>query len=382
MRIAHVVCVYPPYGGGMGRVAYEIVEALNRQGEKAFSITPEYASRPISHDAVEHVVYVRPLLALGNGAYLPQLFSTLSTYDIIHLHYPFFGSAHLVALFRLFHPHIPLVVSMHMDPVLIGWRRWVHGVSRYTVLPLLHALTDAWVPSTFDYVEATKMRKYLHTHPTRWHEIPFGVDTNRFTVREKQSSFLMRHGFSLNTPTILFVGGMDTPHAFKGVSVLLQSLAFLREKEVSFQVFCVGKGELRETYIKEAHELGLETHVQFLQTVPDEELPLYYQHADVCVLPSTTMGEAFGLVLLEAMACGTPVVASDLPGLRVVAQVGGEVVPPSDPAALSEALLRRIQTVPTMVERQTLQSVITSRFSWDAIGRSLVSLYHSLVTKG
>lgn len=380
MRIAHIVPVYPPYGGGMGRVAYEMVGVLNRLGHEAQAITPQYSKRRQQgtyHSP--HVHFIQPFVASGNAAFIPTLFFSLRGYDLIHLHYPFFGATFITLLFRLFHPHVPLVVSVHMDPALSGWRRYVHILARRIVLPLLLRVSDACIGSTFDYIASSEFHASFLTQKKLWHEIPFGVDINHFCVMNKQQDFYRRHSLSSDKPTILFVGGMDAPHLFKGVSILLQSLAILRKEGVAFQAICIGKGSLRDMYERQAQELAISTEVHFFSNVTHNDLPLYYQHADICVLPSVGKGESFGLVLLEAMACGTPVIASDLPGLRTVARVGGDVVPPQNPEVLANALRARLQTPRTIPEREVLHRAISSRFSWDAVGASLDMLYSSLV---
>jgi glycosyltransferase involved in cell wall biosynthesis len=378
MRIAHVVCVYPPYRGGMGRAAFEMVKGLNRHGHEAKALTPLYnIDTKSSQD--DTVFFVQPFLSLGNGAYVPRLFSLLKQFDVIHLHYPFFGSAHIVALFRLFHPYIPLVVSAHMDPAVTGWRSVFHFMAKYTLRSLLTYATDAWIASTFDYIRSSELGSHLLTHKAQWHEIAFGVDTTRFQVAAKDASFFAHHAFSSDIPTLVFVGGMDKAHAFKGVSVLLEALSLLKKKHIPFQAFFIGRGELRQTYERTAQTLGVETEVRFLPDVTDAELPMYYQQTDVCVLPSINKGEAFGLVLLEAMACGTPVIASDLPGLRTIATFGGETVPPGDANALANAIHKRLSFPVTMEERHARHAFVASRYHWDTITQSLETLYASLV---
>ncbi len=381
MRIAHIVPVYPPYGGGMGRVAYEMVEELCRMGHDAQAITPRYATRVKDGTDQSHVRFLRPLCTSGNAAFVPSLFFSLRGYDLVHLHYPFFGATFITLLFRLFHPHVPLVVSVHMDPALSGWRRYVHILARRIVLPLLLRVSDACIGSTFDYIASSEFHASFLAQKKLWHEIPFGVDTNHFSVASRRSDFYSRYGLDSQIPIILFVGGMDKPHAFKGVPVLLESLAILQKDGVVFQAVCVGKGPLREEYERYAKELGIAQHVHFFSDVTYEALPLFYQHAHVFVLPSVGKGESFGLVLLEAMACGTPVVATDIPGLRTVARVGGDAVPPKDRAALADALRIRLLKHLTVAEREALHHTIASRYSWESVATSLASLYASLVTK-
>jgi glycosyltransferase involved in cell wall biosynthesis len=115
---------------------------------------------------------------------------------------------------------------------------------------------------------------------------------------------------------------MDRPHAFKGVGFLLD--AWGRLGLAGTKLVLVGQGELRPSYLDRATALGLSKSVVFSGPVEDEDLPRLYTLADLLVLPSLDRSEAFGLVLLEAMASGRPVIASALPGVRSVFEDGKE----------------------------------------------------------
>src|SRR5689334_19040947 len=96
MRIAHVVPVYPPRRGGMGQVAYEYTERLRARGHSVHVFTPRYADAPTA-TVPDYVHRVRPPVHFGNAAALPSLLWQLAPFDLIHLHYPFYGGAEPVA---------------------------------------------------------------------------------------------------------------------------------------------------------------------------------------------------------------------------------------------------------------------------------------------
>ena len=152
-------------------------------------------------------------------------------------------------------------------------------------------------------------------------------------------------GLDPELPIIAFVGGMDVPHAFKGVNELLTAFAH-PHIAARAQLVLVGDGELRAGYEETARTLGIADRVHFLGRAPEEDLVRVYRAATVTVLPSTTEEEAFGIVLIEAMACGSPVIASALPGVRTVVSDGGDArgiaVPPGDVSALADALSRML----------------------------------------
>jgi glycosyltransferase involved in cell wall biosynthesis len=165
---------------------------------------------------------------------------------------------------------------------------------------------------------------------------------------------------------------MDHAHFFKGVPVLLSALPLCSD----FSAVLAGDGVLKGEYERQAR--SLDSRARFVGAVSRAELIRLYQRAAVTVLPSTTAGEAFGLVLLESLACGTPVVASDLPGVRTVVdhERDGLLVPPGDPMALAAAL-SRLGGDPDW--RQAMGAAgrrkVEARYRWERIGERLEQIY-------
>jgi rhamnosyl/mannosyltransferase len=156
--------------------------------------------------------------------------------------------------------------------------------------------------------------------------VPLGVDPDRFRPGARKPA---------GPPTVLFVGQM---RHYKGVDDLL---AAMRAVPAPARLRLAGDGPMRARWEALGRSLGLGERVEFLGQVPDEALPALYRSADVLVLPSTSRAEAFGMVLLEAMASGLPCVTTEVgSGTSYVVQDGvtGLVVPPRDPAALASAL--------------------------------------------
>jgi glycosyltransferase involved in cell wall biosynthesis len=229
-----------------------------------------------------------------------------------------------------------------------------------------------WVAATTDdYAKHSALRR---TPAEKVVVLPNGVDTTVFRPERNTDALRARYGLSEDEPIVLFVGGLDTAHYFKGIPILLQSIARLP----GVRVLVIGEGDLRPSYREMAHQSGLEERVQFTGHVSQEELPLHYNLADVVVLPSTTRGEAFGMVLIEAMACGIPVVASNLPGVRSVVEdgVNGRLVPPGDATALVEAL-RALLADSEMRQRMGRDGRMKTEriYDWRLIGLQLERLY-------
>jgi phosphatidylinositol alpha-mannosyltransferase len=185
--------------------------------------------------------------------------------------------------------------------------------------------------------------------------------------------------FDDGTPNILFVGRHDPR---KGLPELIAACAALARDGVRFRLIIVGDGSLRRRIERMARG-ELTGRVHFEGRVSNERLPRYYASADLFCSPARG-GESFGIVLLEAMACGVPVVATDLPGYRTVLTPGREglVVPPRDPAALATAL-RVLLADPARRAAMGARGMETARgYAWPTVAARLEEIYGSLVGPG
>ncbi len=372
MYIAHITPVFPPYKAGMGMVAKEMANGLAKRGHKIDIITPEYMRGLPEEDREEgiHIQRVRPLWKRGNAAFIPQIFSTLGKYDLLHLHYPFFGGAEVPWLFKVLYPKKPFVLTYHMDTTGIGMRQKLFHAYRKILLPQYLWSADAVTASSYDYAENSFVSEMLKKKPEKFHEIPFGVNKIFFGERDAQKE---------EKPTILFVGGLDTAHYFKGIEKLFEAVSKLSLAQ--WQVWVVGDGNLREQYEKKAKDLGMKDRVEFLGSLSDDELCIRYQKAWVTALPSLDMSEAFGLVLAESQACGTPVIASDLPGVRTafIPQKTGLAVEPGNAADLAH----KLEHILTHNEERVRMSKharehAEKNFRWERIVQKLENLYQQL----
>ncbi len=372
MKIAQVVCHFPPDWGGIASAVIGYSRALSELGHDVTVITPRYSEYPQGEDEQFPfcVLWLRPLVSSGRAAVLPQLLWRLGDYDVVHLHYPFYGSAELVALFKILHPSTRLKLHYHMDAKASGLKGFYFRAYARVVLPTLLHLSDVITCSTLDYVQTSDAAGYLAAHPEKYSQVPYGVDQQLFRPAPDA-----HHG---DSKTVLFVGSMTKPGYFKGLANLMrafQSVATIVEKS---RLVVVGHGEMEDYYRRLAVDLGIADKVEFVTEADDAALVRCYQACDVLVLPPFNRNESFGIVLLEAMACAKPVIASDLPGVRVVFENGkqGLLVRPGHIDDLVEKILDVLQDDESARRLgEAGRELVEREYSWQLAARRLTKLY-------
>jgi glycosyltransferase involved in cell wall biosynthesis len=315
MKIAQVVCVYPPYKGGIGTAAVNAGRILSEAGFDVTTFTPDYGQ---AFEPIENVIRIKSPLKVGNTAFLPSLTKKLKDFDIIYLHYPFFGAEEVLWFLKKFiwKNKKKLVVQYHMDAAFNGFIGKTFLKTHDLVFKTLFSDADLILSASLDYVESSRIKSFYLKNKEKFLEIPYGLDTDKFSPsKEKVTNEKFK---------IIFVGGLDKAHYFKGINVLLKALAGLKKEGQEFILDIVGSGDLMEDYKAQAKNFDIENEVVFCGKVSDDDLPQKYREADLVVLPSVNSGEAFGIVLTEGLACGVPVVASNLPGVRSVFTDGKE----------------------------------------------------------
>lgn len=367
MRIAHVTATFPPHHTGTGTVCYHNALGLARLGHEVTVYTARYPG-PSGEEDDPPGVTVRRLPALfrvGNAPFLPGLLG-LRDYDIIHLHHPFiFGSEMVWAVSRL--RGIPYVLTHHNDLIGDGLRRYLFdGYSALWARRVFRGASKFAVVSK-DHAAHCRLSPLFRE---RWDdvvEIPNGVDTNLFRPDLDGSPVRRRHGLSEAAKVILFVGALDQAHHYRRVDLLLQAMASLEGEDVKLLV--AGDGDTRSHYEAIAAELGLAERAVFLGGIDHSALPRIYAAADLVVLPSQ-LQESFGLVLIEAMACGKPVVASNLPGVRSVVSDGrdGLLVRPGD---VDELVAKLQMLLDNHTRRREMgeqgRKKVEQRYSWPQV---------------
>ncbi|MBC7235354.1 MAG: glycosyltransferase [Chloroflexi bacterium] len=308
-------------------------------------------------------------------------------YDLIHSHYWLSGWA---ARELQRHWRVPVVQMFHtlgrMKERIAGPADRPEADNRATVEQEVMAFVDRIVAAT--PIDRQQMIELYDVDPNKIVVIPCGVDLELF--RPIDPAIARRElGLEEGRRLILFVGRLDP---VKGLSVLLEAMCELtrrmhpcRAQDLSLAVI----GGDRESHLEALTtdmdclteiraELGLEDLVIFVGSLDQQRLPYYYSAAEVCVMPS--LYESFGMVALEAMACGTPVIASRVGGLQYTVRDGetGFLVPEKNPKALADKLELLLNDEPLRQRLGQQAARVAAEFSWEVVADAMEALYADL----
>ncbi len=364
------ICLVSPYDfareGGVNQHIMALAEEFRTQGHVVKIMAPSSANEDEMLEAdpnIYRVGNVVPIKANGSVARITlslnlsgQIKKILQQeqFDVIHIHEPLM-------------PALPLTVLAHSKALNIGT---FHAFSqshigyyygRY-VLRLFVSKLDGRIAVSRPAVEFVK--QYF---PGNYEVIPNPIDLNRFTSEAKPLPEFMDG--KLN---ILFVGRIGERR--KGLKFLIRAFNYIRQQVPNVRLIIVGKGDTKgyERYLR----YNKIENVVFTGFVSDEMLPRYYKSAQVFCAPSTG-GESFGIVLVEAMASGLPIVASDIPGYASVIQHGkqGLLVEPKNIEMLAMSLIRLLSDSNLRDKMSQEGREKAAQFSWKNISQRVLEFY-------
>lgn len=375
MKIAEVVAVFPPYHGGTGYVCFHNAVELARRGHEVTVFTLDFKSRTYKdlNDNFKVVRLKTPFLYEGGGM-TPQLYSKLASFDIIHLHYPFYGGAEYVYLSSLLRSR-RYFLTYHMDVFgTTALKRLLIGMYEFFFVKKIIKRADRIGALTIEHLRSSKVSHFVDWGKVV--EIPNGVDTEKFRPRNKNMQLIEKH--SLKGKTVaLFVGNLQP---FKGVHLLIDAIAGIKEKELCLLI--VGEGYGEKEYKRQVISKGLEDRVIFAgPQSPDGHLPDYYNLGDFLVLPSTH-SEAFPLVVLESMASGKPAIVSSLPGPSQLIENGrdGLIAKVDDRDDLRDKIkyLASHRDICINMGNAGRQKVI-NKYRWSSISEKLEEIFYDII---
>lgn len=290
-------------------------------------------------------------------------------FDLVHLHFPD-PMAHLASM--ALPASIPRVISWHADILRHRALRLFYGPVLRRAVRSAAAIIVATPPHVTSSVVLGPLR-----HDPKIHVIPYGFDLSRFLAPAPGAAEISRR----YPGRLIFAAGRHV--SYKGFHVLIEAMAGLPP---DVQLLLGGDGPLTPGLKQLAHDLKISERVHFLGFVPDAELPAYYQAAEIFCLPSVTQAEGFGIVQVEAMACGKPVVSTRLNnGVDFVNEDGktGLTVTPGDPAALRDAILSLLADA-ELARRlgDHGRSKALDQYSLESLRTKILGVYRSVLPAG
>ena len=367
MRIG-MVCPYSfDVPGGVQSHVLQLAEVMRARGQNVSVLAP---SSP--HVALpEYVVSAGRAVPIPyNGSVARLQFSPAvhgkvrrwladGDFDVLHLHEP---NAPSLSMWALRVAEGPIVATFHTS------------TTKSLTLAVFQGVLRPWHEKIVGRIAVSDLAR-------RWQmealgsdavEIPNGVDVASF------ASAPLLDGYPRPGKTVLFLGRFDEPR--KGMAVLIDALPRLVEHFPGVQVLVVGRGDQDELRSKAG---GLGGHLRFLGQVDDAAKASALRSADVYCAPHTG-GESFGIVLVEAMAAGTPVVASDLHAFRRVLRDGdaGRLVPVEDGAALAAGLVAVLENDQLAKRYVAAGADAVRRYDWSVVANQIMQVYETVAGSG
>jgi phosphatidylinositol alpha-mannosyltransferase len=361
-----LVCPYTwDVPGGVQAHVRDLAESLIGLGHQVSVLTP--VDDPDEADLPPYVVSAGGTVPVPyNGSVARLAFGPLSLartrrwlrdghFDVLHIHEPTVPSLSMLACFAA---SGPMVATFHTATA----RSRALQVFGSVLQPGLEKITGRIA------VSPAARRVVVEHLGGDAVLIPNGVDVERFADARPLPD-------QPAGPTVAFLGRIDEPR--KGLAVLLEALPELVERVPDVRVLVAGPGDVDQ--VREAVPLSLRSHVQLLGLVSDADKPRVYASADVYCAPNTH-GESFGIVLIEAMATGTPVVAADLEAFRRVLEDGkaGVLVPVADPAALAIGLAELLDDPERQRDLAEAGRTAVQAYDWSTVTARIVEVYETV----
>lgn len=364
MRVALVSPYDMDAPGGVQQHVANLASELRRLGDEVTVVAPGRRSRGgvqgvgpsvrVSFNDSVAPVGLRPDLVGRTRRALEALQP-----DVVHVHEPIVPWVSLVATTS---SPAPVVATFH------AWsdRDRAYRLASRLLRPAL-ARIDAHL--AVSPAAAAYHGTVLGRPPESFTIVPNGVDVARF--RDATPFPQMRE-----QPSLLFVGRLEPR---KGLDQLLHAMTHLKTTRPDLRLYVVGDGPDRDR-CQQLLPARLRSDVVFLGRVEADELPRFYASCDLFVAPALG-GESFGIVLIEAMAAGCPVVASDIPGYASVVTDGvdGRLVPPRDPTALAAAIGLLLDHPSLARALADTASRTVDRYDWSAVAQQVRAVYQQVV---
>jgi glycosyltransferase involved in cell wall biosynthesis len=352
--------------GGVGTYTRHLLEGLWKHGNEfeVHAITQQEHAEVVKQWCSRVTVVDVPIFTMREQWAIPQATNGCDLMHVLHYNAPLLHRGPLL---------VSILDLIHItDPVYSrSFRSWVYA---RPMLNLVARKADHIV--TLSEYSKAQIVERLGVPPSKVTAIHCGVNSQFHCVQREEAYAAIWEALGIQGPYILFVGSLK-PH--KNISTLLQAFALLRKRhDIPQRLLIIGDdARWKRPLLEECSWLGIEETTYFVPYVSQELLPKVYAAADLLVMPSRI--EGFGLPVLEAMACGTPVVCSRAASLP---EVGGDAVvyfDPENPEELAEAIERGLGSSELQQDLKTRGLERAQQFTWEESTRKHVELYRELL---
>lgn len=368
IKVLQVNKLYYPVTGGIEKVVQEIAEGLNDKTDmkvlvckqKGKSVVEKINGVTVYRAGSFGVLFSMPI----SLSFFIQFWKLSKDRDVVHFHMPFpLGD-------------LACLLSRYKGKVVVWWHSDI--VKQKKLMFFYRPIMDRFLKRADIIIVATKGHidgsKYLPKYRDKCVIIPFGVDKN---LEKRGDEYIKNHSlYTPHKPIFLFVGRLVY---YKGCDILLEAFA----KTKGAELVIIGSGELEENLIERSKELKLDSRVHFRGNVDESELIKAFENCDVFILPSVERSEAFGLVQIEAMAYGKPVINTNLPsGVPFVSidKVTGLTVKPNDVQALTDAIQWMIDHEKERIEMgKRAKQRVKELYQLDNMLENIMNVYNTLV---
>jgi len=382
MRILIVLTYYHPYKSGLTIYAERQAQALAAMGHDVTVLTSQYDRNLPTNELLQGVRIIRLPVAfrLSKGVIMPRILSTawklIGESDLVNLHLPQ-GDAALVAILAKIR-NKPLLSTYHCDIKMpAGAINKLAGWGAVLSNHISASLSDALVQNTRDFAQHSKfLKRYLNKLTVI--QPPIVVTT---VSEEEIVQFIEK--FEID-PSRKIIGMVARLASEKGVEYLVDALPEVIKQVDNAQVIFVGNyqnviGEqaYKAKILPMIEKLG--ERWKFLGIISEAEKAAFFHLCGVLVLPSINSTESFGMVQVEGMTCGTPVVATNLPGVRqpVLSSGMGKIVPVKDSHALAEGIIAVLNSSDRLDNEKL--NTLKEHYSPETVAKEYESLYQKLM---
>jgi glycosyltransferase involved in cell wall biosynthesis len=381
-KLCIVTHTFLPHIGGIERVVYEQSKRLMEKQYDLMVLTHKnYTPSQYNYDGIKVRCY--DALNVGFRVGIPYPIPTVTSYKpfleavksstIVHAHgHPYLSSFAVAKLAKRYKK--PFVLTQHNTYIQYkGIWNIVENVNDLAVGKQTLKAADKIIvisKATENYV----LR--LGAEPEKIEVIYNGVDLNRFKLLAAEGANV-RKKLSISQDAVVAVTVRRLVYK-NGIDTLLESARITVQKNPDLVYLVIGSGPDFNNVKAMVVRLGIEKNFVLAGFVSDADLPSYYNAGDFFILPSKS-GEGLPLVALEAMACGLPVLATDVGGIKEILIKGyGMIVPPYNPQKMAGASLGLYGMNPANLKGK-LRQIMTEKYSWDDNVKKLVKIYEEII---